>query len=89
MKTRKVLIHDNFWHRAADASNDIQLSCYNATATVLPEIEHATLCFRDFRSKKLKPNLLLSIHTNYVQLTLGLTDLLAILTLAIWLLLTE
>ena len=84
------MIHDNFWYRAANASNGIQLSCCTMLlATVLQEIEHATLCFRNFRNKKWQPNLLLRIHTNYVQFILGLTDLLAILTLVTWLLLLE
>jgi hypothetical protein len=58
-------------------------------ATMLPEIEHATLRFRDFWNKKLQPNLLLSIHTRYPQFILGLTELVAVLTLVTWLLLTE
>ena len=49
-------------------------------ATVLQEIEHATLCFRDFLNKKWQPSLPQRIHTNYVQFILGLTYLLAILT---------
>jgi hypothetical protein len=47
MKTRKVLIHENFWYRAAKASNGIQLSCFNA----------ASDCYRKLTCNPLFPGL--------------------------------